>query len=144
MLSFSLRHPFYAPRRSSLRSLINRAVGAALAHEGIRAAELSVLLTHDAALQALNHDFRGKNKPTNVLSFPGEGEYLGDIAISLDTVAREAEGQDKSFESHLTHLAVHGTLHLLGLDHEKPSEARRMEAKEAIILQSLGVSDPYV
>jgi probable rRNA maturation factor len=112
---------------------------------------VSLLFTNDAAMQALNQKWRGKDKPTNVLSFPsGDGpagsdiEMLGDIALALETVTREAEGEGKTFDHHLTHLLVHGFLHLLGYDHETGEEdAEEMETLERAILAHLAISDPY-
>lgn len=106
----------------------------------------TVLLTDDARLRALNAAFRGKDRPTNVLSFPatsGDGSSLGDIAIAYGVVAREARAQGKSFAAHAAHLAAHGILHLLGYDHEKASEAKVMEALERTILAKLSIADPY-
>jgi probable rRNA maturation factor len=111
-------------------------------------ASLAILLADDAALQRLNRAFRGKDKPTNVLSFPaapmpGNEAFLGDIAIAFDTLAREAIDEGKSLSDHLAHLVVHGVLHLLGEDHETPEEAEAMEAEERRILAGLGIADPY-
>lgn len=107
---------------------------------------LTLLLSSDRHLKELNALFRGKNKPTNVLSFPAEenGEgYLGDVAIAYGVVVREAKAANKSLADHATHLAVHGTLHLLGHDHMKPREAARMERLEREILAEFGIADPY-
>ncbi|HUO93770.1 MAG TPA: rRNA maturation RNase YbeY, partial [Rhizomicrobium sp.] len=94
---------------------------------GAEAGNLTILLTDDAKLEALNTQFRGKEKPTNVLSFPaGEGDYLGDIAVAYGVAAREAQDAGKSIHDHALHLAVHGVLHLLGYDHESAREARIM------------------
>lgn len=108
--------------------------------------EIAVLLSSDERLQALNHEHRGKNKPTNVLSFPAspKSKHLGDIAIAYGTARREAEAAGKPVLHHLLHLTVHGVLHLLGYDHEESTEADRMEALEADILAELGIPDPYV
>jgi probable rRNA maturation factor len=95
-------------------------------------------------LQELNLRYRGRDKPTNVLSFEaGAADRLGDIALSLQTLKAEAQQQGKTLEAHFQHLVVHGTLHLLGFDHEKPGAARRMENLEREILAGLGVDDPY-
>jgi rRNA maturation RNase YbeY len=105
----------------------------------------SVLFTTDATLRALNLAWRGKDKPTNVLSFPAPetAGTLGDIAIAFETVAREAGEQGKTLEDHATHLLVHGLLHLLGYDHEAVDEAAEMEGLEREILGALGIADPY-
>lgn len=105
---------------------------------------LAVLLTDDAEMRALNAQWRGQDKATNVLSFPApEGFGLGDIALGHETVAREAAAQGKSFAAHTAHLLVHGVLHLLGYDHEDDGDAEGMEARERAILSTLGVADPY-
>jgi probable rRNA maturation factor len=106
----------------------------------------TILLTDDAKLQSLNLDFRGKDKPTNVLSFPAEGAnaYLGDIAVAFGVTSREAGKAGKPFSAHATHLVVHGVLHLLGYDHERAAEARIMEPLEIAILAELGIANPYV
>jgi probable rRNA maturation factor len=111
--------------------------------------EVSVLLTDDAAVRALNRAWRGLDKPTNVLSFPAANQaaglrpLLGDIAIAYETVAHEAGEEGKPFLHHLAHLAVHGYLHLMGYDHQTDSEAEAMEAIERDILRSLRIPDPY-
>ena len=105
-----------------------------------------VLLTGDDTLQALNAQYRGKDKPTNVLSFPAppsEG-YPGDIALSFDTCAAEAHRDGKQVEDHAVHLVLHGVLHLNGLDHEEEDEAVRMEALERAALAAAGITDPYL
>ena len=93
-------------------------------------------------MRALNRDFRGKDKPTNVLSFPGGGDYRGDIAIAYGVTRREAKAAGKSFADHATHLVVHGVLHLAGHDHERPKDAKVMEPLEVKILARLGIADP--
>ena len=107
---------------------------------------IAVLLTDDDTVADLNRRFRGKDGPTNVLSFPAppnpEGQ-IGDIALAYGVCAYEASLQGKSLEHHLMHLTVHGVLHLLGYDHETDGEAEAMEALERSILETLGVSDPY-
>jgi probable rRNA maturation factor len=105
-----------------------------------------VLLADDARLQALNAQFRGKDSPTNVLSFgapAGGAGPLGDIALAYGVCAREAAEQGKSLAAHLQHLTTHGVLHLIGYDHEDAAEAEAMEAKERAILAGLGLADPY-
>ena len=113
--------------------------------------ELSLVFTDDAAIRVLNRDWRGKDKPTNVLSFPAPEPLpgvempasLGDIVLAYETVAREARDENKRFEHHLTHLIVHGFLHLLGFDHENEREAEEMEATERRVLARLRIADPY-
>jgi probable rRNA maturation factor len=117
-------------------------------------AELAVMLTDDAGIRTLNQNWRGIDKPTNVLSFPAlqppSGQeaddaprMLGDIAIAYETTRREADDEGKPFSHHLSHLSVHGFLHLVGYDHEKDGEAEVMEALERDILATLGIPDPY-
>ena len=112
------------------------------------------LLTDDAALARLNAQWRGIDAPTNVLSFPAAPQLaaasesaarpLGDIAIAWETTAREARDEGKPLAHHLSHLAVHGFLHLVGYDHESDTQAETMEQLERAILQRLGVPDPYL
>lgn len=141
-------------RRSiaGVQALATRAARAAVAAAGKRrAGEIAVVLSDDATVRRLNRDYRGKDKPTNVLSFPNDGGTdpdggmapLGDVVLALETVLAEAEGQGKRAGDHLSHLVVHGVLHLFGHDHLKDAEARRMEALETRILAALGIDDPY-
>ena len=102
-----------------------------------------ILLSDDKTLRRLNRDFRGKNKPTNVLSFPGNDDYAGDIAIAHGVTKAEAKAAGKKFSDHATHLVVHGVLHLAGYDHERPKDAKVMEPLEVKILKRLGIADPY-
>ncbi|MBA2587077.1 MAG: rRNA maturation RNase YbeY [Alphaproteobacteria bacterium] len=105
--------------------------------------DFTILLTGDKALRALNRDFRGKDKPTNVLSFPSGSGYAGDIAIAHGVTSKEAKAAGKRFADHATHLVVHGVLHLAGHDHERPKDAKVMEPLEVKILARLGIADPY-
>jgi len=110
--------------------------------------EVSVVLTDDAAMQKLNREWRGLDKPTNVLSFPAAPgtaapTLLGDIVIAYETVAREAAAEGKLFAHHVAHLAVHGFLHLLGYDHDSDARAEEMERLETRILARLDVPDPH-
>jgi probable rRNA maturation factor len=108
--------------------------------------DLAILLTNDETVQRLNSQYRGKDKPTNVLSFPASGlptDHLGDIALAYGVCAREAKEQGKTLSAHLQHLVVHGALHLVGYDHEDDAEAEAMEGREREILAGLGLPDPY-
>ncbi len=113
------------------------------------AGEVCVRLVDEATSRSLNNDFRQRDKPTNVLSFPADVALpavtlLGDLAICVPVVRREAAAQGKAFDAHLTHLFLHGVLHLLGYDHETDEEAHAMEALECAALAALGIADPYV
>ncbi|KAF0183076.1 MAG: rRNA maturation RNase YbeY [Hyphomonadaceae bacterium] len=125
-------------------ALAARVVAAAAAGEAARGA-VSVLFADDAAVRALNKAWRGKDAPTNVLSFPApEGfDALGDIALALETVLAEAQSQGKTPRAHAAHLIVHGFLHLIGYDHEDDADAEKMEGRERVILAGLGIPDPY-
>ncbi len=150
----------------AFEDLAENAAQAALMHLALDTAkfEIAVLACDDARIAELNADFRDKDKATNVLSwpsekrgvdvdgdepdlpeqsFPGMPEELGDIAISYDTCAREAAAAGKSMADHVTHLMVHGTLHVLGYDHVRDKDATLMEGLETTILGKLGLSDPY-
>jgi probable rRNA maturation factor len=138
-------------RVRGLKSLTEKAVDAALT-AAAKNKEISILFADNVTLKNLNKDWRGKNKPTNVLSFPaskdlklprGQVKPLGDIALAFETVAKEAEASGKSLKDHTTHLIVHGVLHLLGYDHIDDADAAKMEAKEIRILKELGLADPY-
>jgi probable rRNA maturation factor len=146
---------------SDPEALCRKAVAAALAEtvpgRWLAEAEVSLLLSDDATVRRLNAGWRGHDRATNVLSFPALGlvpgawpdrapampPFLGDIALALETVRREADGEGKPLSSHLVHLVVHGTLHLLGYDHEREADALVMEGLERRILAGLGVTDPY-
>ncbi len=105
--------------------------------------ELSFAFVDDAHIQELNRDFKNKDKPTNVLSFPMDGPMLGDIVLARETIVIEAEQQHKKVEDHLSHLIVHGFLHLLGYDHMNETEAAEMEALEIKALSEMGIDNPY-
>ncbi|WP_046861643.1 rRNA maturation RNase YbeY [Microvirga massiliensis] len=135
-----------------LEERVGKAVDAAVAAVPSPPGEatLSVLLTDDAAIRELNAAWRHQDKPTNVLSFPapatmpGPGpRHLGDIALAFETMVREAETEGKTLQDHLSHLVIHGVLHLLGFDHEVEAEAEIMESLEVAALRSLGIADPY-
>lgn len=144
-------------------ALADRAVRAALAlsafaalADDARAIEVSVTLSSDEEVHALNRQWRDKDKPTNVLSFPmtapdevatlplGMEAMLGDIILAQGVCAREAAEKRIPFSDHATHLVVHGTLHLLGYDHMDEQDAEEMEALERRVLANLGISDPYI
>jgi probable rRNA maturation factor len=137
-------------------AVIHRAIEAAaeLADADTENAELAVMLTDDAGIRTLNRNWRGIDKATNVLSFPAlqptgpvgpddAPRMLGDIAIAWETTRREADDEQKPFDHHLSHLAVHGFLHLVGYDHENEVDAEAMENLEREILGLLGIPDPY-
>lgn len=136
--------------------VIQRAIIAAaeMVETDVADAEIAVMLTDDAGIRTLNNNWRGIDKATNVLSFPalqptgprGEDDaprMLGDIAIAYETMRREADDEQKPFDHHLSHLTVHGFLHLIGYDHETDDEADEMETLEREILAHLGIPDPY-
>ena len=118
---------------------------AARAAAGKRTQSLTIALADDRRVRALNARDRKKDKPTNVLSYPsGERAFLGDVVLARQTVWREARQQRKTPSDHVSHLVVHGTLHLRGYDHETgEADAERMEALERRILKRLGIADPY-
>lgn len=138
----------------TLRRLVDSVLQATLRELGFDNidSELSLVFTNDADIREINAKWRHIDKPTNVLSFPAfalqpgqePGEVLGDIVIARETVEREAAEEDKSFDDHLSHLVVHGLLHLMGYDHQNDDEAEQMETLERKILASLGISDPYL
>jgi probable rRNA maturation factor len=135
----------------AIRGLKRRTHEALLLALGRRKAAVSVLFTSDRAVKKLNGAWRGKNKPTNVLSFPaagmpiprGQPKPLGDIVLAYGVVAREAKAQGKTLAAHTMHLLVHGALHLLDYDHESDGEARIMEQREIRLLARLGIENPY-
>ena len=158
--------PLWKAQRG-VRAVLQRAIGEAAAMtamSGGKAAamaatsggELAIVLTDDSAIRALNRDWRGKDQPTNVLSFPapaaartlpgqpGEVRLIGDIVIAYETVEREARAEQRPFRHHLAHLAVHGFLHLVGHDHVVEAEADAMEALEIAVLARLDVPNPYL
>ncbi|GGA38169.1 rRNA maturation RNase YbeY [Pelagibacterium lentulum] len=135
-----------------LEPLVERAVLVALEMSGrdvAGPAEISIVLTDDQSQKELNRQWRGKDKPTNVLSFPqiepddAVMGLLGDIILAHETLVREAAALDKSFEAHFVHLLVHGMLHILGYDHQTGEQALVMETRETDIMIRLGYEDPY-
>jgi probable rRNA maturation factor len=134
-----------------LRALASAAFGSTVAAADLEPAfTVSLLFTGDQAMRTLNNEWRGKDKPTNVLSFPAPDTptpdgmvFFGDIAFGLETIRAECAAEGKSFEHHLTHLMVHGLLHLAGYDHEDDEEAIEMEGLERAALARLAIADPY-
>jgi probable rRNA maturation factor len=129
-------------------AIVCRAIEASLAATDAEG-EIGVVLTEDAAVREANRRWRGKDASTNVLSFPSPffaldgGRFLGDIMLAVETITREAKLEGKPVEHHLAHLVVHGTLHLLGYDHDGDASAETMERLETEILALIGVPDPY-
>jgi len=154
--------------RRSTKALLRRAIAEAASAVSTSGGEVAVLLTDDSAIRTLNRNWRRKDVPTNVLSFPmlenpsppaGAGKWhpktrntpihrkpclFGDIVIAYETTEREARAERKPFAHHLAHLAVHGFLHLVGYDHAGDSEAEAMEGLETAILARMGVPDPHI
>ncbi len=139
VLRYRTRRP-WAPGPSSLRRWARLAAGN-------RGGELGIRVVGSRESRALNERWRGRGKPTNVLSFPASpalaGSQLGDLVVCAPVVAREAREQGKPLSAHWAHMIVHGTLHLIGFDHERALDARRMESRERALLARLGVADPY-
>ncbi len=142
------------PDATQLEQLAEKTVGAAVDELQLgdnEQSELSLLFANDAQMRELNANWRDQDKPTNVLSFPvvalspgmAPGPMLGDIILGFETIDREARLENKPFGNHLTHLIVHGFLHLLGYDHQTETEGREMEALERRILHRLTIPDPY-
>ncbi len=133
---------------------LQRWAGLALGRRS-RGGEISVLVVGPARSRSLNQRYRGQNHATNVLSFPAgpgatapagpasAGAFLGDLVICPQVLRREARAQGKAERAHWMHLVIHGALHLIGYDHQRPADARRMERREARLLRALGVANPY-
>lgn len=134
----------------ALHERVDRAAAAALAEAGVAlhdGTELSIVLCDDSFIQNLNRNWRGKDKATDVLSFPADPSArhvtMGDIVVAYETSAAEARSEDRALGDHLAHLVIHGTLHLLGYDHETDQEADTMERLERAALLRLGIVSPY-
>lgn len=164
-LQITSENPGWDTDLPDYESVVERAIHAVFAtcpvageiKDSVPSIEISITLSDDESVRVLNRDYRGKDKPTNVLSFamqdsedgweyptPGIPCTLGDLVIARETVAREAADETKSFADHFTHLVVHGTLHLLGYDHIDDDEANEMEGLEINILNGLGIKNPYL
>jgi probable rRNA maturation factor len=139
VLRYRTRRP-WAPGPASLRRWAKLAAGD-------RRGELGIRVVGSRESRLLNERWRGRPKPTNVLSFPASrelgGRQIGDLVVCAPVVAREAREQGKPLASHWAHMIVHGTLHLLGFDHERAADAKRMESRERALLARIGIADPY-
>ncbi|WP_299476641.1 rRNA maturation RNase YbeY [uncultured Roseibium sp.] len=141
------------PSEDELREVVLRAIHACFAKADLKVldnSEISLLFTDDEAIRKLNGEWRDKDKPTNVLSFPGSdpndetyGPLLGDIVFACETISREAQELGVDFSDHLSHLTVHGLLHLFDYDHQEREEAELMESLEKAVLASIDIDDPY-
>ncbi|MDC7683076.1 rRNA maturation RNase YbeY [Asticcacaulis sp. BYS171W] len=148
LIDIEVEHDDWTEVLPEVSGVVTGAIEAAFAHLGAKEQlDIVVLLTDDAEMKALNKEFRQKNAPTNVLSFPAPDmmhPHLGDIAFGFETCVREAKEQSKTLKDHVAHLSVHGALHLLGYDHLNDAEAEEMEDLERQILKGLGIADPYL
>jgi probable rRNA maturation factor len=154
-IALEIEDPRWSEHLPDAPALIETAISRALAgvDAGGRPIEVGVRLVDDGTIRALNRDWRGKDKPTNALSFPLgdpgpviDADFpwlIGDIVMSYDTMLAESERDGKPMAHHVTHLAVHAALHLIGHDHEDEAEAEAMESLEVALLAGLGIPDPY-
>ncbi|MFN3558500.1 MAG: rRNA maturation RNase YbeY [Brevundimonas sp.] len=143
MIEIEIEDAAWSTALPEVEAVVERAARAAL---GTIKGDVVILLTDDEAVREINARFRDRDRPTNVLSFPAAESafpHLGDVTLAHGVCAREASEQGKTLSDHLSHLTVHGILHLLGRDHEDDAEAEEMEDEERSILASLGVADPY-
>ncbi|MFC7377780.1 rRNA maturation RNase YbeY [Brevundimonas sp. GCM10030266] len=143
MIEIEVEDEAWTAALPEVEAVVDRAAKAAL---GTIQGDVVILLTDDESVREINARFRDRDRPTNVLSFPAAESafpHLGDLTLAYGVCAREAVEQGKTLADHLSHLTVHGVLHLLGRDHEDDAEAEEMEAEERSILASLGVADPY-
>jgi probable rRNA maturation factor len=146
LIDIEIEDAAWSAAQGDAEALTRRVAEAVLAYEHLSDRNLTILLTSDLAVQALNAEFRQQDRPTNVLSFPALPNpelHLGDVALAYETCVREAAEQNKALAAHLQHLVAHGVLHLLGYDHMSDAEAQEMEGLERVVLAQLGVSDPY-
>lgn len=131
-------------KHPGLKELIKIAIKQTVSNVDIKGYnEISILLTSDTQIEQLNRQYRSINQPTNVLSFPSEKPHLGDIILSYEYIQKELINLNKKFEEHISHLIIHGTLHLYGFDHESDKNAVTMENMERHIMSELGYNDPY-
>jgi probable rRNA maturation factor len=148
-----IQSPGWQAEVSDFKALVGAALGAVAARQAWPDKEVCVVFSSDEEVRKLNLAYRDQDKPTNVLSFPADQTQadlldedllpLGDVVLALETVLREAQHQQKDFADHVSHLLVHGVLHLLGFDHMEEQHAQTMEALEAEILAEIGISNPY-
>jgi probable rRNA maturation factor len=146
MIEVEVEDAAWSEALSGCEAVVTNAALSALNSAGMSGLGVTVLLTSDAEVQSLNAQFRGQDKPTNVLSFPAPDTarpHLGDVALAYGVCASEAQAQGKTLDQHLAHLTAHGVLHLLGYDHESEAQADDMERLERVILAGLGYPDPY-
>ena len=146
MVDIDIEDAAWTAALPDVEALVRGAALAALDAEGAGHEGVAIRLTDDEAVREMNARFRGKDAPTNVLSFPAPKNpefHLGDVALAYGVCAREAAEQGKPLASHLQHLTVHGVLHLLGYDHMGNDDAEAMEGLERAVLEGLGVPDPY-
>lgn len=142
MIDIEVEDEAWSRQSPDVESIVARAAGQ-VAPPG----DVVILLTDDQTVRELNARFRGKDRPTNVLSFPAPGSarpHLGDIVLAHGVCAAEAKDQGKPFVDHLSHLVIHGILHLMGRDHEAEDDAEAMEQEERTLLAALGIPDPYL
>ena len=145
-IDIAMKEPAWNTTLPDTEALVDTAVASIFSLvENPKLGELSIALVGDAEIQALNRDYRQKDKPTNVLSFPDEGPapLLGDIVLALETVQREAAEKSISLKHHVTHLIIHGLLHLQGYDHDTDETAAEMEGLEIAALAALNIDNPY-
>lgn len=151
-ISFHIQNPLWKtrlrPYTKTVQVILENALADSKLKNSKRQLEIAVVLADDAFMKNLNSQYRGKNKPTNVLSFPDSdfitSHNLGDIVLALETIEKEAREQKKTFRNHTAHLLTHGFLHLLGYDHMEEKQADIMEKMEIKILKKLGVNNPYL
>lgn len=148
-IDIGIQSPLWDAQPLAGKTVRNAVLAAASALSTV-GGEVSIVLTDDSAIRSLNRDWRGIDRPTNVLSFPASGSaadkdarLLGDIVIAFETLERECADENRIFLHHLAHLAVHGFLHLLRYDHQTDAEAEKMERLESKIMARLNMSDPY-